>query len=90
MGSDAAGFVLFCFELRVKYSGSKVSSTTLIIGLLQYSSLRLWTWMPVSINVAAPLEVITPNYSLLLLNLGVSVSPETPSGAAHENTPSPI
>lgn len=46
-------------------------------------------WMPVSAHIDVPLEVIFPNHSLPLLNLGVSVSPETPNGAAHENTPSP-
>ena len=46
-------------------------------------------WMPVSTHVGVLLEVIVPNHSLPLLNLGASVSPETPNGAAHENIPSP-
>lgn len=45
--------------------------------------------MPVSAHADVPLGIIFPNHSLPLLNLGVSVSPETPDGAAHENTPSP-
>lgn len=36
------------------------------------------------------MEVTILNSSLPTLNLGASVSPETPNGAAHENTLIPI
>lgn len=44
---------------------------------------------PVSAHLGVPPEVIILNHPLPLLNLGASVSPETPSGAAHENMHKP-
>lgn len=77
------------FETKVNDSCSKVSSTALMMLICLVQFAQTADCMPVSTHIDVPLEVIIPHHSLPLLNLGVSVSPETPNGAAHENTLSP-
>lgn len=78
------------FETTINYSCSKVSSSASVMLMCLVHFPQTVDCLPhVSTALGVPLEVIILNHPLPLLSLGASVSPETPSGAAHVNTQSP-